>query len=150
MVHKEKVEASILVIKREGGPWYYVIMKFLELGVYLDGTNKRKHRLIRMMAMQYILCGGQLYKRSYDGTHLCCLKKGKAKKVMEEIHQGICGPHMNGRMLAKKILRIGYHWNTIETDCVDFMKSCHDCQTHANLNHLPPSELYIMTSPWPF
>ena len=150
MVHKEKAEASILVIKEEGVPWYYVIMKFLELGVYLDGIDKREHRLIRMMAMQYILCGGQLYRRSYDGTHLCCLKKGKAKKVMEEIHQGICGPHMNGRMLAKKILRIGYYWNTIETDCVDFMKSCHDCQTHANLNHVPPSELYTMTFPWPF
>ena len=30
------------------------------------------------------------------------------------------------------------------------MKSCHDCQTHANLNHMPPSELYSMTSPWIF
>ena len=53
-------------------------------------------------------------------------------------------------MLAKKILRIGYYWNMIETDCVDYVKSCHDCQAQANLNHVPPSELYSMTSPWPF
>ena len=38
----------------------------------------------------------------------------------------------------------------METDCVDFVKSCHNCQTHANLNHVPPSELYSMTSPWPY
>ena len=38
----------------------------------------------------------------------------------------------------------------METDCVDFVKSCHDCQTHANLNHVLLSELYNMTSPWPF
>ena len=38
----------------------------------------------------------------------------------------------------------------IETDCVDYVKSCHDCQAQANLNHVPPSELYSMTSPWPF
>ena len=38
----------------------------------------------------------------------------------------------------------------METDCVDYVKSCHDCQTHANLNHVPPSELYSMTSPLPF
>ena len=38
----------------------------------------------------------------------------------------------------------------IETNCVDYMKSCHDCQTHANLNHVLPSKLYNMTSPWPF
>ena len=38
----------------------------------------------------------------------------------------------------------------METNCVDFVKSCHDCQTHANLNHGPPSELYSMTFLWPF
>ena len=121
-------------------------MKFLNLGVYLNGADKRERRSIRMVAMQYILCGGQLYRRSYDGIHLHCLKKEEAEKVTEEIHQGICGPHMNGITLAKKILRIGYYWNTMETDYVDFVKSCHDCQTHVNLNNVPPSELYIMTS----
>ena len=103
MVHKEKAEALVLVIEEERVPWYYDIKKFLELGVYLDGANKRERRSIRMMAMQYILCEGQLYRRSYDGIHLYCLKKEETKKLMEEIHQGICGPHMNGRMLAKKI-----------------------------------------------
>jgi len=104
-VHKRKTKASIITIEEEEVPWYYKIMKFLELGVYPDGANKREHRSIRIMATQYILCGGQLYRRSYDGIHLCCLKKGEAKRVME-VHQGICGLHMNGRMLAKKILRI--------------------------------------------
>ena len=73
--------------------------------------------------------------------HLYCLKKEEAERFMEEVHQGISGPHMNRRMLAKKILRIGYYWNTMETDCVDFVKSCHDCQTPMNLNHVPSSEL---------
>ena len=72
--------------------------------------------------MQYILCGGQLYRSSYDGIHPRFVKKEEAKRVIEEVHQGICGPHMNGRMLAKKILRMGYYWNTMETDCIDFVK----------------------------
>ena len=125
-------------------------MKFLELRVYVDGANKGERRLIRMMAMKYILCGEWLYKRSYDGIHLRYLKKAEVERVMEEVHHGNCGPHMNGRMLAKKILRMGYYWNTMETDCVDFIKSYHIYQTHANLNHVPPSELYSMTFPWPF
>ena len=149
-VHKGKIEASVMTIKEEEVSWYYDIMKFLELGAYLNGANKRKRHSIRMMATQYILCGGQLYRRSYDGIHLHCLKREEAKRVMEEVHQGICGPHMNGRILAKKILKIKYYWNTMEIDCVDYTKSCYDCQTHANLNHIPPSELYSMTSPWPF
>ena len=77
--------------------------------------------------MQYILCGGQLYRRSFDVIHFRCLKKEEVERVMEEVHQGIFGPHMNGRMLAKKIQRIVYYWNTMEIDCVDFIKSCHDC-----------------------
>ena len=38
----------------------------------------------------------------------------------------------------------------METAYVDFVKSCHDYQTHANLNHVLPNELYNMTSHWPF
>ena len=122
-------------------------MKFLELGVYPDGADKRERRSIRMMAMQYILCRGQLYRRSFDSIHLHCLKKEEVERVIEEVHQGFCGPHMSERMLAKKILRIGYYWSTMETDCVDFVKSCHECQNICKLEPRPPSELYNMTFP---
>ena len=138
-----------MAIEEEGVPWYYDITKFLELGVYPDSADKKECRSIRMMVMQYILCRVQLYIRSYDGIYLRCLKEEKIERVMKE-HQGICGPHMKRRMLAEKILRMGYYWNAMETNCVDFVKSFHDCQTHANLYHVPPSELYIMTSPAPF
>ena len=139
-----------MAAEEEEAPWYYDIMKFLEIGAYLDGANKRENHSIKMMTTQYILYGGQLYRRSYDGVHLCFLKREEAERVMEEVHQGICGLHMNGRMLAKRILRMVYYWSTMKTNCMDYVKSCHDCQTHANLNHVPPSELYSMTSPWPF
>ncbi|XP_030939718.1 uncharacterized protein LOC115964574 [Quercus lobata] len=108
-VHKRKTKASVMAIEEKEAPWYYDIMKFLELGAYLDGTDKRESHSIRMMATQYILRRGQLYRRSYDGVHLRCLKREEAKRVMEEVHQGIFAPFMNGRMLAKKILRMRYY-----------------------------------------
>ena len=49
-MHKRKTEASIMAIKEEEVPWYYDIMKFLELGVYPDGADKRERHSIRMMA----------------------------------------------------------------------------------------------------
>ena len=130
--------------------WYYDIINFLELWGISGGADKREHCSIRMIAIQYILYGGQLYKKSYNEIHLHCLKKEEAERVMEEVHQGIYSLHMNGRMLAKKAVRLGYYWNMMETDCVDYVKGCHDCQAHANLNHVSPSELHSMTSPWPF
>ena len=98
-----------MAIEEKEVPWYYDILKFLELKAYPDNADKRKRHSIRMMAAQYILYGGQLYRRSYDGVHLRCLKREEAERVMEEVHQGICGPYMYGRVLVKKILRIGYY-----------------------------------------
>ena len=49
----------VLAIEEEGVPWFYDIIKVLELGIYLDGIDKKKRHPVRMMVMQYIL-----YKRS--------------------------------------------------------------------------------------
>ena len=69
---------------------------------------------------------------------------------MKEVHSGLCGPHMGGHMLARKIMRTGYFWLTMETDCCQFVQRCPECQMHGYLIHVPPSELHALTSPWPF
>ena len=53
-------------------------------------------------------------------------------------------------MLARKIMRAGYFWLTMETDCCQFVQRCIECQMHEDLIHVPPSELHALTSPWPF
>ena len=63
-VHKGKTKTSVMTIEEQEVLRYYDIMKFLELGAYSDGADKRKCRSIRMMAIQYILCRGQLYRKS--------------------------------------------------------------------------------------
>ena len=94
-------------------PPYFTYNQNTPLGIYPNSADKREYCSVRIMAIQYILCRGQLYWRSYDGVHLRCLQKEEAKRFMEEVHQGIRDPHINGRMLAKKNLRMGYYWNTI-------------------------------------
>ncbi|RVW15648.1 Retrovirus-related Pol polyprotein from transposon 17.6 [Vitis vinifera] len=59
-------------------------------------------------------------------------------------------PHMGGHMLARKIMRTGYFWLTMETDCCRFVQKCPECQIHGDLIHAPPLELHALTSPWPF
>ncbi|XP_027177879.1 uncharacterized protein K02A2.6-like [Coffea eugenioides] len=68
---------------------------------------------------------------------------------MKEVHSGICGSHMNGHLLAKKIMRTGYFWLTMEHDCVDFVRKYVKCQVLGNVIHAPPTELHSMTVPWP-
>jgi hypothetical protein len=52
---------------------------------------------------------------------MCRQKRG------EKTHQGVCEPHMNGQMLTKKIVRLGFYWVTMEADCVEHAKKCHQC-----------------------
>ena len=57
LVHKKRIESSVMAIEEEGVPWYYDIMKFLVLGVYPNSADKRERCSIRMMVMQYVLRG---------------------------------------------------------------------------------------------
>ena len=91
-----------------------------------------------------------MYKRTPDLNLLRCLDAEEAKKIMNEVHARVCGPHMNGYVLAKKILRAGYYWLTMERDCFHFVKNCHQCQIHGDHIHSPHSELHPMAAPWPF
>lgn len=70
---------------------------------------KSKQIALQKSTAQYIICGGKLYRRSYCGMHQLCVHGVEADRIIEEIHEGECGPHMNGLMLAKMILRQGYY-----------------------------------------
>ena len=42
------------------------------------------------------------------GVYLRYVDKNEAQKLIEVVHEGVCGVHMNGTVLAKKIARQGY------------------------------------------
>ncbi|XP_070032615.1 uncharacterized protein [Nicotiana tomentosiformis] len=52
--------------------------------------------------------------------------------------------------LAKKILRAGYFWMTMESDNIRYVQTCHQCQIHNDFIRVPLNELNVMGSPWPF
>ena len=81
---------------------------------------------------------------------LLCIDRASIDRVMREVHAGVCGTHMGGHMVARKIMRTGYFWLTMETGCCQFVKRCPKCQMHEDLIHVLPSELHALTSPWPF
>ncbi|PKI70964.1 hypothetical protein CRG98_008638 [Punica granatum] len=52
----------------------------------------------------FFLSGETLYRRSFDATLLRCVDENEAQRLMEEVHEGNCGPHMNRLMLVKKLM----------------------------------------------
>ncbi|XP_070010035.1 uncharacterized protein [Nicotiana sylvestris] len=130
-----------------GEPWYHDIKRFLKIREYPEHAKGDQKRTIRRLVGGFFLNGEILYKRTPDLNLLRCIDSTEAERIMSEVHSGVCGPHMNGYILAKKILRAGYYWLTIERDCFSFVRKCHQCQIHGDLIHSPPSELHRISSP---
>ncbi|XP_054808656.1 uncharacterized protein LOC129310763 [Prosopis cineraria] len=53
-------------------------------------TENEKKTLCRL-AMTFFISKDVLYKRGYDGILLHCVSSEEAKKIMVEVHEGICG-----------------------------------------------------------
>ena len=73
-----------------------------------------KKELLDVWLMVYFLRKEVLYKRNPDMNLLRCVDAEEVEKIMSEVHAGVCGPHMNGYVIAKKILLEGYYWLTME------------------------------------
>ncbi|XP_019233312.1 PREDICTED: uncharacterized protein LOC109213925 [Nicotiana attenuata] len=90
-------------------PWYHDIKRFLKTKQYPEQASGDQKRTIRRLASSFFLSGEVLYKRTPDLNLLRCVDAREAEKIMNEMHSGVCGPHMNGYVLVKKILRAGYY-----------------------------------------
>ncbi|KAK8578866.1 hypothetical protein V6N12_069210 [Hibiscus sabdariffa] len=131
-------------------PWYHDILQYIKNHEYPEQATDNEKRTLRRLASEYILDGEILYKRRKDQVLLRCVDEVEAKKILEEVHEGVCGTHANGFMMARQIMRFGYYWSTMEGDCIKYAKKCHKCQIYGDKIHVPPSPLHVMTSPWPF
>ena len=147
-----KQPAYCMVIEEgfDGQPWYQDIKNYLMNGEYPPGSQMGDRKYIAKMATKFFLSGQTLYKKSFDLVLLRCVDAKEANLLMQEIHEGECGPHMNGHLLARKIMRLGYYWMTMESDCNRHVRSCHQCQVYGDRINAPPNELHQMSEAWPF
>ncbi|GKV18246.1 hypothetical protein SLEP1_g28653 [Rubroshorea leprosula] len=97
---------------------------------------------------QLVVC--QLYKRAASMPLLCCLTPYEAEYAVREVHEGVCGMHIGGKTLARKLLRHGYYWPIMVEDAQNYVKKCPTCQFNADDIHMLGKMLSSLTSPWPF
>ena len=139
-------------VQREpnGNPYYHDILRYIKDQQYPNLTNDNDKRISRKLAIGFFLDRDILYKKSKDQILLRCVDANEAKKIIHEIHEGVCGTHANGHIMARQIMRAGYYWMTLENDYIRYVRKCHNCQIYADKIHVPPTTLNVMVSPWPF
>ena len=54
--------------------------------------------------MGFFLNRDILYKKSKDQILLRCVDADETKKIVHEIHEGVCGTHASGHVMARQII----------------------------------------------
>ena len=126
------------------------IKRYVESKEYPPEASDNDKRTLRRLAVGFFLSGTVLYKRNHDMVLLRCMSAKEAERMLGEVHEGSFGTHANGHAMARKILRAGYYWLTMESDCCLHVRKCHKCQTFANNVNAPPLPLNVLAAPWPF
>ncbi len=106
---------------------------------------------IARCSRRYVIVGGEeLYHRGASGILMRCISEEDGRKLLKEIHSGICGNHAASRTLVGKAYRQGFFWPTAITDADELVRKCEGCQYFARQIHVPVHELQTIPITWPF
>jgi len=148
--HDHPAYCSFIEEESNGKSWYFDIKRYLKSKEYPEESNENDKRMLRRLAAKFVLNGDVLYKRNHDMMLLRCVDAREVELILKEVHEGTFGTHMNGHSMARKILRAGYFWLTMENDCCIHVRKCHKCQAYADNINVSPTTLKVLSAPWPF
>ncbi|GAU44282.1 hypothetical protein TSUD_371820 [Trifolium subterraneum] len=121
--------------------------------IFAHGTlpnDEKEAATVKRRACSYTLLDNKLYRRGFSIPLLKCADEATADYILREIHEGINSQHLGGRSLARKALRAGYYWPTMQQDAKEHVKKCDKCQRHGDMHLAPRHELKSLSSAWPF
>jgi hypothetical protein len=108
---------------------------------YLENPSRKVSRKLRYKAIKFVLLDGHLFYKSLDGVLLQCLGPEEAKKMMNEVHDGLCGAHQSAYRMKWVIRHTRCFWPTILEDCFEYYKGYQDCQKFGNIQRVSASAL---------
>jgi hypothetical protein len=79
-----------------------------EIVDYLENPSRKVSRKLRYKAIKFVLLDERLYYKSMDGVFLQCLGQEEAKRMMSEVHDGLCGAHQSAYRMKWVIRKTGY------------------------------------------
>jgi hypothetical protein len=80
-----------------------------EIVDYLENPSRKVSRKLRYKAIKFVLLDGRLFYKSLDGVSLQCIGQDEAKKMMSEVHDGLCGAHQSAYRMKWVIRHTGCH-----------------------------------------
>ncbi|XP_015945644.1 uncharacterized protein LOC107470753 [Arachis duranensis] len=147
VVKTEAVQDVFEVVGLDLG-WMKPLVEYLKFDIL--SKEEKEAKKIRREAQNYTLVKNILYKKRISTPLLKCVPTSKTTEVLEEVHNRICVNHLGARSLARKVIRAGFYWSTLQKESTEFVKKCQPCQMYANFHVAHPEELISITFSWPF
>ena len=94
---------------RMGLSWTDPIVRFLKNDI-LPKEKSEAEKIRRNTPRFWFSEDHKLYKRFYFGLYLLCIHHEASELLLEELHEGICGSHIEGRSLSHRAITQGYWW----------------------------------------
>ncbi|XP_052114097.1 uncharacterized protein LOC127745436 [Arachis duranensis] len=139
---KPSIESLCIMSITHTDDWRIPYLEYINTSIILRYETNPQN--FKRKASLFTTVAGELYRRGFSHPLLKCLSKNEANKVMNKIHESVCGNHIGGRALAAKIIRTGYYWLTMKRDCITKVKTCDNCQKHATISMRPAEVMHSM------
>ena len=125
------------------------VSKFLESDILPE--EKAEAEKVRRQAHRFWLSEDKkLYRQSFFGPYLLYVHPDATESILEELHEGICGSHTEGRSLSHRTMTQGYCWPSMQKEAQKYVRKCDQCQRFAPNIHHPGGTLNPLSSPWSF
>ncbi|XP_072062279.1 uncharacterized protein [Arachis hypogaea] len=102
-----KEPAVTLHLTQANPSWMDPINDFLEDGKL--PSDEKLAKVIRREVAKYAIIQGQLFKKGLSQPLLKCPRPDQTDYMLREVHEGCCGHHIGGKVLARKLIKAGYY-----------------------------------------
>ncbi|XP_074336314.1 uncharacterized protein LOC141673462 [Apium graveolens] len=111
--------------------WMMPILAYIHKGTLPE--DKFKARRLHYQAARYVVYDEVLYKRGFNQPLLRCIDEEEGNYILREVHEGNCGNHSGGNLLAMKVLCQGYYWPIMKEDAANLLQSLRSLPTLCEL-----------------
>ena len=90
---------------------------------FLRNPNAFVDRKTKNRALNYVILGDSLFKKSISGNLLTCLSESEAYIAPIEVREGICRAHQAREKMKWVLYRQRVYWPPMVKDCFEFAMS---------------------------
>ena len=86
--------------------------------------EKEASKVRKVTARYWLLPDHKLYRRSFGGLYLRCLRPNEVNGLLTKLHEGVCGSHVRVHSLAHQAMTQGFWWPQMHKDAAEYVWKC--------------------------